>query len=65
MADVGVDAIGEVERCRARRQVLDVALRGEDEDLVLEDVELDALDELGRVRLGHVALPVHELTQPG
>ena len=37
----------------------------EHEDLVLEDVELDALDELGRVRLRDVALPVHELAQPG
>ena len=46
VADVGVDPVGEVERRRAGRQVLDVALRGEDEDLVLEDVELDALDEL-------------------
>ena len=27
VADVGVDAVGEVERRRARRQVLDVALR--------------------------------------
>ena len=65
VADVGVDAIGEVERRRAGRQVLDVALGREHEDLVLEDVELDALDELGRVRLRDVALPVHELAQPG
>ena len=63
MADVGVDPVREVERRRAGRQVLDVALRGEDEDLVLEDVELDALDELGRV--ADVALPVHQLAQPG
>ncbi len=63
VADVGVDPVGEVERRRAGRQVLDVALRGEHEDLVLEDVELDALDELGRVR--HVALPVEQLAQPG
>ena len=35
----------------------------EHEDLVLEDVELDALDELGRV--ADVALPLHELAQPG
>jgi hypothetical protein len=37
----------------------------EDEDLVLEDVELDPLDELGRVRLRDVALPLHQLAQPG
>ena len=39
--------------------------RREHEHLVLEDVELDALDELGRVRLADVALPLHELAQPG
>ena len=61
--DVGVDPVREVERRRAGRQVLDLALRGEDEDLVLEDVELDALHELGRVR--DLALPVHELAEPG
>jgi hypothetical protein len=63
VADVGVDSVGEVERRRAGRKVLDLALRREDEDLVLEDVELDALDELGGVR--DVALPVHDLAQPG
>ena len=51
---VRVDAVREVERGRAGRQVLDVTLRGEDEHLVLEDVELDPLDELGRVRLADV-----------
>ena len=63
VADVGVDPVGEVERGRAGRQVLDVAARREHEDLVLEDVELDPLDELGRVR--DLALPVHELAEPG
>src|SRR5262249_22429822 len=54
VSDVGMDAVREVERGRAGRQVLDVALRRENEDLILEDVELDAFDELGRV--GDVAL---------
>ena len=63
VTDVGVDPIGEVERRGTRRQVLDVALRREDEHLVLEDVELDAFDELGRV--ADLALPVHQLAQPG
>ena len=63
VADLGVDAVGEVERRGAGRHVLHVALGGEDEDLVLEDVELDALDELGRV--GDVELPLHELADPG
>ncbi len=65
MADVGVDPVREVERRGACRQVLDVALRREHEDLVLEDVELDALDELGRIRFGDVALPLHQLAEPG
>ncbi len=65
VADVRVDAVREVERRGARGQVLDVALGGEHEHLVLEDVELDALDELGRVRVADVALPLHELAQPG
>ena len=65
VADVGVDPVREVERRGARRQVLDVAARREHEHLVLEDVELDALDELGRVGLADVALPLHELAQPG
>ena len=63
VADVGVDPVGEVERGRAGRKVADVALRGEDEDLVLEDVELDPLDELGGVR--DLLLPVHQLAEPG
>ena len=63
MADVGVDAVREVERRRARGQVLDVAARREHEHLVLEEVELEALDELGGV--GDVALPLHELAHPG
>src|SRR6185503_7568785 len=63
VTDIGVDPVGEVERGRAGRQVLDVALWGEHEDLVLEDVELDALDELRRV--ADVALPVHQLAEPG
>ena len=63
VTDVGVDAIGEVERRGAGGQVLDGALGREDEDLVLEDVELEALHELGRV--GDLALPLHELADPG
>ena len=49
VADVGVDRVGEVERGRAGGEVLDLALRREDEDLVLEQVDLQRLEELGRV----------------
>ena len=61
--DIGMDPVGEVERGRAGGQVLDVALGGEDEDLVLEDVELQPLHELGGVH--HLALPVDQLPHPG
>ncbi len=64
VADVGVDPVGEVERRAARGQVLHIAARREHEHLVLEDVELDALDELRGVRLADVALPLHQLAQP-
>ncbi len=63
VSDLGVDAVGEVERRGARGQVLDLALGREDEDLVLEDVQLDALDELRGIR--DVELPLHELADPG
>ena len=62
VADVGVDRVGEVERGRAGGEVLHLALRGEDEDLVLEEVDLQRLEELGRVLL---ALGLDQLAQPG
>ena len=62
VADVGVDGVGEVERGRAAGEVLHFALRGEDEDLVLEEVDLERLEELGRVL---VALGLDQLAQPG
>ncbi len=63
VADIGVDPVGEVERGGPVGQVLDVALGGEDEDLVLEDVELEPLHELGGV--DHLALPLDQLADPG
>ena len=57
VADVGVDAVGEVERRRARGEILDVAARREHEDLVLEQVDLQPLDELGRVGRRRAASP--------
>ena len=62
VADVGVDGVGEVERGRAGGEVLHLALRREDEDLVLEQVDLERLEELGRVL---VALGLEQLPQPG
>ena len=62
MADVGVNGVGEVERGRAGGEVLDLTLRREHEHLVLEQVDLQRLEELGRVL---VALRLEQLPQPG
>ena len=61
--DLGVNPIGKIERSRAGRQLDDVALRGEDVDLVLEDIRLQRFDELFRV--ADFLAPLHELAQPG
>ncbi len=65
MADIGVDRVGEVERRRARRQVLHLALRREDEHLVLEQIDLELREKLGgillRVGLDELAQPCHLL----
>src|SRR5688572_4506908 len=61
-ADLGVDGVGEVDRGRAAREHVNVTLRGEDVDLVREQVDLHALDELDRVL--QVALELGQLAQP-
>ena len=63
MADLGVDRVREVDRRRPGRERHHLALRGEDEDLVLLEVDLQGLHELGRV-VG-VLLPVDHPLQPG
>src|SRR5947209_16543114 len=62
VADVGVDLVREVERGRAGLERLDLALRREDEHLVLEQVDLEALDELLRVL--QLLLPVEQRLEP-
>ena len=44
VADAGVDCIGKVDRRRAGGQAHDLALRGEDEDLVVEHIDLERVD---------------------
>ena len=63
VADVGVDGVGEVDRRRALRQRLHLALRREDVDLVVEEVGAERLHELARV--GLVLLPVQQRLHPG
>ena len=63
VTDLGVDAVGEVDRGGAGWQRQDVALGREDEDLVTEDVDLDGIDEL--LGIEDFLLPIHQLPQPG
>ena len=61
--DVGVDLVGEVQRGGSRGQRFDLALGGEDIDLVLEEhVDLQALHELLGIR--QLALPVDHRAKP-
>ena len=62
VADVGVDGVGEVDRRRAARQRLDLALRREDVDLLRIQLDLQVLQEL--LRIAHLLLPFEQLAQP-
>ncbi len=60
--DVGVDLVGEIQRGRSGGEVLDIALRREDVDLILGEVDLQRVHELlGVLR---VLLPVEHRAQP-
>src|SRR5690606_29676166 len=63
VADLGMDAIGEVDRRRAVGQLDDVPGRRETVDHVLEDIRLERFDEFLGIR--NFVVPVHELSQPG
>ncbi len=60
--ELRVDLVGEVHGRRAPREDADIALRREDVDLVLEEVDLHPFEELGRVR--QLLLPLEKLPQP-
>ena len=62
IAELRVDLVGEVDRRRAAREDAHVALGREDVDLVLEEVDLHALEELGRVL--ELLLPLEQLPEP-
>ena len=62
VADLGVHAVGEVDRARAEWQRDHATLRSEHEDLVLVEVGLETLHELGRI--GDFALPVDDAVEP-
>ena len=48
ISEVGVDVVSEIEHCRAFRQRHFVAVRSEDKDLVVEEVELETINKLYR-----------------
>jgi len=65
VADLGVDGVGEVDRCCPRRQRLGVTPRGEHYHLILIEVEFEVGQELLRILVGspggdiHVGDPAH------
>ena len=62
-ADLRVDAVREVDHRRADREVQEVALRREGEDLLAEQVLLHGAQEL--LRILQVLLPLEHLAEPG
>ena len=62
VTDLGVDAIGEVDRRRVRGQVEHIALGREHVDLVLEQVDLDGVEE--RLGVADLVLPLEQAPQP-
>ena len=63
VADFGVDGVGEVDGAGVLGQHDDFALGGEGVDLLGVQVDLEGRHEL--VGVGHFALPLHELADPG
>jgi hypothetical protein len=63
MTELAVDVIGEVDGCRARRQIDDAPLRRQHVDGIGEKTGFELLRELARV--AHFVLPLEDLTQPG
>jgi len=63
LPDFGMDPVGEVDDGGADREVQEIALRGEDEDLLREEVFLHRAEEL--LRILEVLLPLEHLPEPG
>ena len=62
MADLRMNAIGEIDGNRSFRQVDDIAVRREDEDLIREDIDLERLEIFARI--AELLLQVDHLPQP-
>ncbi len=74
MADFSVDVVGEVNRRRPHGQIDDLALRREDVDAILEDIEANGVDEIASVAfvlgqfldtLAHPSHLIHHLITEG
>ena len=63
VADLGVHAVGKIDRRRADRQAENIALGGKDKDLIDHQVDLQAVHEIFRVL--QLALPFEHLAEPG
>ena len=63
LPDLGVDGVGEVDGAGVLGQDHDLALGGEGVDLLGVQVDLEGRHEL--VGVGHLALPLHQLADPG
>ena len=63
VTDFGVHAVGEVQRCRALRQVDGVTVRGEDVDPIRLDIDPQLFSQAADV--AQFFMPLEDLTQPG
>ena len=62
VAHVGVNPVCKIHRCRAQRQVDNLAARRKHKNLFLQEVALEALDELRCI--GDFVAPRHQPTEP-
>ena len=62
MADLRMDAIGEIDWYGALRQVYDIAARREYEHLIGEYIDLQGLEIF--LRIAEIMLQIDHLTQP-
>ena len=62
VTDIGVNGIGKVDRRAAVGKLDDIALRRENVDMILKQLDLDGFHELGSVF--DVLIPVDEVAQP-
>ena len=62
--DLGMYAVGKIERGRADRQIFDFSFGGKDKNLFVENFVAHRLYELAIIGGAQVTLPISELAQP-